>query len=167
MKRYMLQAACYMLLTVFLIASSGCDAFVRKFTRKPKKKAEAKEELVLVPEEYKQQAADKEEIYRKYFLFWQSWQDELINSLFEGGSRKKQLDCIIEAGKNLSELRLLLKESLQQKLDTSINELNELKGLIEKDIYGLNSARYLQAAERIKRNILRNFSYAKVKEQLL
>jgi hypothetical protein len=163
MRIFLLAACCLLLATL----TTGCDAFVRKFTRKPKKKAEAKEELVLVPEEYKQQAVDKDELYRKYFLFWQSWQDELINSLFEGGSRKKQLDCIIEAGRNLSELRLLLKESAQQKLDTYINELNELKGLIEKDIYGSNRAGYLQAAERIKRNILREFSYNKVKDSLI
>ena len=52
----------------------GCDAFVRKFTRKPKKERITKEEMVLVPEEYKS-TMTQEQMYRQYFLFWQSWQD--------------------------------------------------------------------------------------------
>lgn len=64
----------------FLILNMiGCEAFVRKFTRKAKK--EQREEMVLVPQEYQKPKLTKEQEYRHYFLYWQSWQDELIGSL--------------------------------------------------------------------------------------
>ena len=149
-----------------VILLTGCDAFVRKFTRKSKKEKEEKIEMVLVPEEYKV-TLSKEDLYRQYFLYWKSWQDELINSLFERGSRKKQLDCIAEAEKNLSALMPLLQEGMQRKLNIYIDELNQLKILIEKDLYGLDNARHLRVAERLKMNILRGFSYQKIKDKSL
>jgi hypothetical protein len=144
----------------------GCDAFVRKFTRKRKKEA-PKEEMVLVPEEYKPPQLTKEEVYRQYFLFWKSWHDELINSLSAGASHKKQIDCINEALENLEPLRTTLQEAKQKKLDIYINQLKDLKESIAEDLYGNNVAQNRLTAERIKRGILRDFSYDKVKKYLV
>lgn len=167
MKRYTLNAIRCTFLVVFLFASSGCDAFVRKFTRKPKKEASPQEEMVLSPEEYKGAQMSKEELYRQYFLFWKSWQDELINSLAGKASQKKQIACLEEAIKNLVNLKSLLDQSLQNKLDTSIVQMQELANEVRKDLYGNNAAIHEQKAERIKRSILRDFSYNKIKERLL
>ncbi|MCM8783080.1 MAG: hypothetical protein NC909_01600 [Candidatus Omnitrophica bacterium] len=62
------------ILLFFLLTFSffGCDAFVRKFTRKPKKDTALQKEMVLVPEEYSSMFKDKEEQYRYYFSFWHS-----------------------------------------------------------------------------------------------
>ncbi|MFA5150687.1 MAG: hypothetical protein WC433_07270, partial [Candidatus Omnitrophota bacterium] len=60
-----------------LFTLCGCEAFVRKFTRKSKKD-KVPVEMVLAPEEWKGPQMTKEEQYRQYFVFWQSWQDELI-----------------------------------------------------------------------------------------
>lgn len=143
----------------------GCEAFVRKFTRKPKKEL-PKEEMVLVPEEYKGPQMSKEDLYRQYFLFWKSWQDELITSLSPGANQKKQIDCVEEAIKNLINLKVLLNENTQRELDVYISQLNDLEGLISKDTYGANIINHRQNAERIKRNILRDFSYKKIKKDL-
>jgi hypothetical protein len=164
LRRFFLLFVLYFLLFAML----GCDAFVRKFTRKPKKESISREEMVLVPEEYKP-TMSKEQLYRQYFLFWQSWQGELITSLTptQTGNNKKQVDCAQEAIKNLSNLRTMINEDKQKKLDIYINELKELKSQIAKDFYGTNITAYARAAERIKRGILRDFSYNKVRNDLI
>jgi len=145
----------------------GCDAFVRKFTKKPKQENNLQEEMVLAPEEYKAPNMSKEELYRQYFLFWKSWQDELIESLQQRKSQKKQLDCVEEGIKNLINLRVLLNEAMQNKLDIYIDKLKDLKNAISQDLYSNNALNNAHDAERIKMDILHKFSYNKVKDNLL
>ncbi len=152
-------------LAIYLIA--GCDAFVRKFTRKPKNENNPQEEMVLAPEEYKGPNMPKDELYHQYFLYWKSWQDELIESLQQRKSQKKQLDCAEEGIKNLINLRALLNEDTQKKLDIYINELKDLKSAIGKDLYGNNATSNAHDAERLKINILQKFSYDKIKDNLI
>src|SRR3989338_3700293 len=99
MKNYPLSAIRYTLILLLIFYSLGCEAFIRKFTRKPKKENMPKEEMVLAPEEYKAPEMSKEDLYRQHFLFWRTWQDELIASLNKEGNHKKQIDCINEAVK--------------------------------------------------------------------
>jgi len=158
----------HLFIVYFLIFSLlGCEAFVRKFTRKPKKGNLPKEELVLAPEEYKGPQMSKEELYRQYFLFWKSWHDELIGSLFEGANRKKQKDCLNETIKNLEQLRALLNNEKKAKLDIYMNQIKNLDEIIAQDLYGNNITLNRLTAEQIKRNILRDFSYNKIKDYLI
>jgi len=145
----------------------GCDAFVRKFTRKPKTENAPQEEMVLAPIEYKPAPTTGEEVYRQYLLYWKSWQDELVESLLANASHKKQLGSASEAIKNLEALKKLLKENSQAKLEVYIQRLNGIRGSIENDLYGNNAASLRMNAERLKRDILRDFSYAKVKNDLI
>jgi len=167
MKAYTLYAMRYALCLILIFSLLGCDAFVRKFTRKPKKEDLPKAELVLEPQEYKAVIQSKEELYRQYFLYWRAWHDELLNALSYGGSHKKQLDCVNEAAKNLEGLAGLLNEPMQKKLDIYIRQLKDIFSQIQKDIYSNNAARYRLALENLRRNILRGFSYDKVKDYLL
>ncbi len=153
----------YFLVFTFL----GCDAFVRKFTRKSKRENLPQDEMVLAPEEYKGPQMSKEELYRQYLLFWKSWHDELIESLLQHKSQKKQIDCAEETIKNLINLRALLNIDLQKKLDIYILKLKELQSQINKDLYGTNAITNAQRAERIKRDILRDFSCNKIKIYLI
>jgi hypothetical protein len=149
---------------LLLVTSLGCEAFVRKFTRKPKKENLPQEEMVLVPEEYKGSQMSREELYRQHFLFWKSWQDELINALSQKLSQKRRIGCTEEALKNLTELKGLLNPEQNKKLDIYIESLRELRDLIAQDPYSNNAATNSQKAERLKRNILRDFSYSKIKD---
>lgn len=152
----------------FLIVDlAGCDAFVRKFTRKRRKEDLPQEEMVLAPEEWKGPQMTKEQMYRQYFLFWKSWQDELIEALLQKKSQKKQIDCSSEALKNLLALKPLLNADSQKKLDKYINRLKDLRDLISRDSYGSSSLSDANSAERIKRDILRDLSYNKIKNSLL
>src|SRR3989338_7136675 len=115
---------CRLLVISFLIVNLlGCDAFVRKFTRKTKKENLPQKEMVLAPEEWSGPQMTSEQMYRQYFLFWKSWQDELIETLLQKKSQKKQIDCSLEAIKNLLNLRALLNSDSQKKLDNYINQI--------------------------------------------
>jgi len=143
----------------------GCDAFVRKFTRKPKKGEGTRVRPVLVPKEYKS-TMTPEELYRQYFLFWKGWQDELIQSLLTSANYKKQSNCVEQATSNLLRIRAMLIPEKQQELDKYIGQLEDLGGRLGDDPYGTNSASNRLTAERIKMEILKDFSYSKVKDFL-
>jgi len=144
----------------------GCDAFVRKFTRKPKTQEFPEEEMVLAPEEYEPIALSAAERYQQDFFFWKAWQDELIVSLQEKRSQKKQLDCIKQAIKNLENLRPLLKDEFRESLERYIVQEKKLLDSIERDIYGGEVSTNMSSAERIKRNILRDLAYGKIRGHL-
>ncbi|MFH1269858.1 MAG: hypothetical protein ABIH75_02210 [Candidatus Omnitrophota bacterium] len=161
-KIFLLVTVCFLLPAIL-----GCDAFVRKFTRKQKKEDLPVEQMVLVPEEYKPPQMTKEEAYRQYFLYWKSWHDELINALSTRASQKKQIYCANEALKNLEELRKALQEARQKKLDVYIKQLKDLNKDISEDMYGNDASGNRLTAERIRRGILRDFSYKKIKDYLV
>jgi predicted ATP-dependent protease len=144
----------------------GCEAFVRKFTRKSKK-SDTPIEMVLVPEEYKGPNMSKEEIYRQYYTYWSTWHDELLNSLVQSASLKKRIDCAEQALKNLVYLRNMLTADGQKSFDAQIARLNDLLGEIKNDPYGSNNNRSFREAEKIKSNIHKGFIYPKIKNYLL
>jgi len=151
---------------VLLVNFVGCEALARKFTRKKKTEDKVAEELVLAPEEYKD-TRTKEEVYRQYFEFWKSWQSELYESLLQKKSNKKQVDCAQQAINNLMNMRQMLNPDKQKKLDVYINKMKQLRDSIAADIYGNNSTTYTEKADRIKMNVLRDFSYKKIESSLL
>lgn len=156
------------LLILFLLCFSllGCETLLKKFTRKPKQGDLPQEQMVLVPEEYPSLFASKEEEYRQYFLFWQSWQEELINALTDLKSHKKQLGCVDQAIKNLLQVKMMLDEAKQRQLEVYIQRLEDLRSALSRDIYSQAAGQYRVKAENIKRNILRYFTYSEVKESL-
>lgn len=160
-KIVLLFTVCCLLFTLI-----GCDAFVRKFTRKPKKKDLPEEEMILVPQEYEAPVMTKEEEYQQYLLLWQSWQDELLDTLLYESNHKKQVSCADEAIKNLEQLRTLLNEDKQKKLDVYILRLKGLKDSVIQDVYGANNSSFRLIAEEIKRAVIRDFAYHKIKGSL-
>lgn len=170
MKKEKIKIAVSRILLISLVFSLlGCESFVRKFTRKPKKDRYKKQEMVLNPEEYKGPEMSKVELYRQYFLFWKSWQDELIAALSDrvNLNHKKQLDCAQEAMRNLAQLKALLNEQKQKELDAYLIKASEMVVSIEEDVYGAGSNGNRFSAEQLKRNILRDFSFEKVKNCLI
>ncbi|MBI4707011.1 MAG: hypothetical protein HY761_03690 [Candidatus Omnitrophica bacterium] len=159
------QIICCVFVSCFLVSALGCEAFVRKFTRK--KKTQVEEEMVLEPEEFKGPGLSKEQLYRQYFLFWKSWQTELIEAFLQARSQKKKLDCAQQAIDNLNNLRPLLNTDAQTKLDVYIGQLKNLKHEIEGDAYNTHNIGNRQIAERIKMNVLRDFSWQKIKDSVI
>jgi hypothetical protein len=150
-----------------LVSGTGCEAFVRKFTRKRNKDNLPKEEMIIAPQEYKPPIMTIEEVYRQYFLYWKSWHDELADALAHSTNQKKFLSCADEAIKNLQELYNLLNEAKRKQLDSYLTKYSELRQQLEADIYAAGASRLRSKAENLRRGILRNFSYQKIKDELL
>lgn len=158
---------CFVLAVYFLIFNLiGCDAFVRKFTRKPKKSDEPME-LVLYPEEYKGPGLSKEALYRQSFLFWKSWMDELIECLNPRGNYKRQVKSAEEAIKNVLDMRKMLNDEGKKKIDVYLKKLAELKESIAGDMYNSRTSFNRNDTERLRRDMLRDLGYPKVKAMLL
>lgn len=152
---------------VFIIANLlGCESIVRKFTRKTKDSEKHKEEMVLVPEEYKGQQMSKEELYRKRLMYWESWQDEVISSLLDNASYKKRVSCINYAVKHIKEMQGMLVGAKREKFDTYVKRMLELQVAITEDSNGHYLSRNRSTAEHLKIEILRHFSYGDIKDSL-
>jgi hypothetical protein len=148
-----------------LLELLGCEAFTRKFTRKPKKQ-DAAVEMVLVPEVYKGPNMTKEEIYRQYYTYWSSWQDELINVLTGQSTWKKKVDCAQEALKNLLKMKMLVVDPAQKNFEPAVAGLNDLLVYIKSDIYGQMNDRNRRIAEKIRTEIHDNLNYPQIKNYL-
>jgi len=163
-----MKCAKYLKLIVILllvIDLAGCDAFVRKFTRK-KKNDGPQEELVLTPEEYKD-TRSSEQKYRQLFMYWKAWQDELIESLLMNKSLKKRVDCAEQALKYLGEIKPLLDVKKQQELGAYLIRLADLKDMVSDDTYGARNHYYRLKAENLRRSVLQHFSYPDIKKSVI
>jgi hypothetical protein len=150
--------------TIYYLLSTitGCEAFVRKFTRKPKK-PEVIEEPVLVPQIYPESSYPAQNMYKDYYFLFRSWMDELVNHLEPSANRKKQIDCIKEAKENLLKMHSILKEEKQKELESYIEKLEEiedqLKGFLSQ--YSLYSLK--NQSMSLKSKISKDFSYTRIK----
>lgn len=156
------------LIFIFLVSNlMGCESLARKFTRKKKPEDKPKEELVLQPEEYKGPNLTKEQLYRKYLEYWKSWQDELITAFLNNGTYKKRVDCIMQAIKNLEQLRKMLNADKQKVMDDYIRRMQALSDRITGDVYGVDMKSQRVETERLRMGILKDLSYRKVKDSLI
>src|SRR3989338_324309 len=152
---------------VFLVLCSwpGCEAFVRKFTRKTKKTV--LEEPVIQPQEYPSTALSREELYRDYFLFWETWADELLNFLKEDANAKKQKACANEALDNLTKMQSLLNEEKANALQGLIEEFNTFRNILSENRLNRADISYLRnKLERVKAKVHRGFIFSKVNKDL-
>lgn len=163
MKKRVSFIVCVMFVCVHAL---GCEAFVRKFTRKPKKEQTKVEEQVVAPEDYTVAARTSEEAYREDFFIWRSWHEELVYWLVKDGNRKKQMDCLRQTKKSLQELGKLLGQGYALTVSGFISQLDELAAAMEKDIYGQKVEIFRQKAEALYRQINRQLSFASVKDAL-
>lgn len=151
----------YLLFTVLI----GCEAFVRKFTRKQKEIK--KEEPVIQPEVYPEAGASNEQLYKDYFLFWQTWSDELLAHLNEKANAKKQKECAYEALDNLMKLEPLLNEEKAKALEPLLNEFKTVKNIIFAGHLNSPDFDYLRIkVERIKSKVHRSFVFLKARKDL-
>lgn len=156
----------YFCFLFFVLCSlTGCEAFVRKFTRKSKKVV--LEEPVIQPQEYPQTALSREELYRDYFLFWETWADELLNFLKEDANAKKQKACANEALDNLIKMQSLLNEEKSAALQQLIEEFSILKNILSENSFNRADLSYLRnKLEKIKAKAHRGFIFSKVKKDM-
>lgn len=153
--------ACILILILF-VSSAGCATLQRKFARKEKE--EERIAPVITTYDYSKELR-VDELYRKHFLFWQSWQTELINRL--DATLKKRTTCYDYIISSLMEMRKYLIGPKVEELDSFIVEVKSIETDIkDKKLSKSSQYRIKRILERTKRQIDRKFSYPNVKGSL-
>jgi hypothetical protein len=89
-----------------------------------------------------------------------------LNSLLENTSHKKKIFCLSEAIKNLNILKDLILDEKRTGLERYIQQLEEIKLKLSKDIYTSNINWYYNRAELLRKDILRDYHFSKIKDYL-
>ena len=154
-------ATCIIIL-MLSISFTGCAGLQRKFTRKKEK--EEKVVPIITTYDYSKELR-LDELYKKRFLFWKTWQLELIDRL--DSTYKKRIVCYDHVVENLLEMKKYLTSSKVVQLEGFIKEVTSINPDIKKKRL-LKSERYRMrlVLEKTKRQIDREFSYSKVKDFL-
>ncbi|MDP2980702.1 MAG: hypothetical protein Q8N67_01365 [Candidatus Omnitrophota bacterium] len=144
------------------ICVAGCAGMQRKFARK--KKEEEKQLPIVTTYDYaKEQRVD--ELYKKRFLFWKSWQGELIDRMGDG--YKKRTECYDELMQNLLEMQKYLDDEKNKELEVFVTEIKSVDPDVKKiDLTSSERYRIAQLLEKTKRLIDKRFSYTHVKDSL-
>ena len=151
--------SCVLLLT-------GCETLQKKFTRK--KKAQKQEVMIVSPRDYSAHPFPSDVLYKQYFIYWKSWNQELVTGFNDRASDKKVLDCTQQALINLKKMASYLREQQAKELGVYIKKTEEISdGILE--VRGLPPAhadnlRY--KAERILSAVNRQFDLTKMKKYL-
>jgi hypothetical protein len=140
----------------------GCAGFQRKFARK--KTEEARPQAVVTTYDYAKELR-VDELYKKRFLYWKSWQGELIDRMEDG--YKKRAECYDELMQNLLEMQKYLNDEKYKELGAFIIDIKSIDADVrEIDLTNNEKYRISQLLEKTKRLIDKRFSYRKVKDYL-
>lgn len=157
----MRRAISWILVFFMLVNLTGCETLAKKFRRKPKK-------TVKMPRMYQIKKYEKKptpELYKKHYVYWESWQSELIQVL--GQNRKKDILCIDQIISNLQDMQNILVPEKGKEMEPHIERLIKVKEMIANtDLTKSNSGYVLRILEREDRLITKNFAYRKVKDSL-
>ncbi|MFA5388412.1 MAG: hypothetical protein WC312_01500 [Candidatus Omnitrophota bacterium] len=149
-------------IVMLCVSIAGCEGVQRKFARK-KQKEEKPLPVVTTYDYAKELRVD--ELYKKRFLFWKSWQGELIDRMGDG--YKKRAECYDELVKNIEEMQKYLNDEKYKELEAFITEIKSLgPGVKKTDLTNSERYRITQALEKTKRLIDKRFSYNAVKDSL-
>lgn len=152
----------YAVIIILCISIAGCAGLQRKFARR--KKDEPKTPAIVTTYDYpiEQRVG---ELYKKRFLFWKSWQGELIDRMADG--YKKRAECYDELMQNLLEMQKYLNDEKYKELESFIVEIRSVDPDVKK-IYLTQNEKYriAQLLEKTKRLIDKRFSYSRVKGQM-
>lgn len=146
----------------FLLSTSlcGCASFKKKFVRKPKDIE--KPTPIMHTKDYTQEYPNIL-LYKKHYLFWRYWQEELINSL--GSNRKKEFRCARSALDELKALGNYLIPEGKESLAPYIAELESItKQILSKRLIGSQVSKLKRELEKHKRNVQRSFFYKDVEK---
>lgn len=139
----------------------GCANLQRKFTRK-------KKETVKMPRIYKVRDYERKptpELYKKHYVYWESFQSEMIKTL--GKNHKKDKMCIEHILSNLKDMQNMLVPDKAAQMDLHISRLAKVKDVVEKEeLSKFNQNYIMMTLERESRYIKREFVYDKVKNSL-
>lgn len=152
--------AAIILVIVFALEATGCDAFRKKFVRK---KNQERIQVYYEPEKYEK--APAEALYKKHYIYWKTLHEELTNNIGESPVNiSRTAEGVVS---NLQDMKRYLNEEKAAELETYIRQMEKIKS----DLSGRHTSiagerRAKRKSEEIYRKIKREFSYKKVKDYI-
>lgn len=150
-----------LLVVILCFALAGCGpGWKKKFVRK---KTPVVPEKVFVYEPQDYQSEPNAEIYKRSFIFWRAWQEELVFRL--GQNRSGDLRAFTEALKNIDEMKACLTEQKAVELEDYKKRLDTLYTYYKSanlDIVRTNQMR--QDLDRLMLKIDKIFRYSRAKD---
>lgn len=167
MKRNRVEILIVMCFVACVFFATGCETLRRKFVRKRKNTGNT-EPMVIVPRDYSAHPFPNDVLYKQYFVYWKSWNQELVSSLNDKLSYKKVIDCVRQSLVNLKKMKDLLSDEKAGELQGYIIKTQELESRIEyaKNLHPSQMNMLKYDAERILSNVNRNFDLRKMKGYL-
>ena len=150
-----------------MLLTTGCESLKKKFTRKNKSQ-KTEEVMIVSPRDYSANPLPNDVLYKRYFTYWKSWNQELLTSLNDRPSDIKVLDCTEQAIINLKKMATYLNEAKAKELSGYIQQTENIKDTVL-EVRGLPPAqvddlRY--KSERILSAVNRKFDLTKMRPYL-
>ncbi len=149
---------CFSLLT-------GCETLRKKFTRK-RKPVQNSEDVVIVPRDYDEHPFPSDVLYKQYFAYWKSWNQELIDSLnAQEESFKRLMSSSQQSIVNLKKMSSYLVDEKAVGLNAHVEKLEKIQAEIER-AHNLPSDRlrvFRYKVSRIHSCVSRDYDYTKMK----
>ncbi len=150
------------LVLILTISLTGCEAIQRKFTRKRKKKA-------VTPRFFNEGISEtrpKPELYAMHYVYWKTWQEDLINNL--GLNRKRDLLACSEIMTNLKDMRKLLIEEKAVELDPYVKEMQAITDSItEGSMTTIREGLVKRRLDTLRARIVGQFYIKKIQEYIV
>ncbi len=158
----------FVVLMVFLALDiSGCTSLKglrSKFIRE--KKEEEQRPTVILALEEDEDIANYHELYKKHFLLWQYWHDELIASIEE--NFKKQQQCAMQTVEHLSYLKKYVIEEKRPLLVDYVKRVSSIKDKIsDRRLSDIQRSRIAKELEKIKRLVDKEYRYSEIKDYII
>jgi hypothetical protein len=118
---------CALCILSFLL--SGCQPLRKKFTRKKKgdKEAEGKFIPVLEPIDYPVKAYSLEQDYKQHFSLWKVWERDLMQSIENDDSDKRQKYLLGKSLEELGEMNALMGEAQQAGFGAVLEQVRQIQ----------------------------------------
>ncbi len=154
-----------LLLLCAVLMVSGCETLPRKFVRKKKEPAHVSA-VMFTDEGPSEKAYSNEYYYKMHYTLWKTWHDDMILNLT--GNAKKLMRCTDEAYSHLDQMQGYLKPEKAVELKASLDELGQYRSRIKAhSLSRSEAATFKSDLDRVRRQVVNNFYYDKVKDSVL
>jgi hypothetical protein len=150
----------------FVFCVCGCEAFRKKFVRKPKKEKEIK--VIVRTQEY-EYPYSVVVAYKNYYLYWRAAHEELYQLLSsQDDNRKKRIFTAKRIVENLLQMQQLLLPEKRSKIDDYIAELNRIVQQLDRyKLTRLQKLRIKSTLDKQRRQIQKELHYRHIQDYLI
>ena len=144
----------------FVLLTSGCATFRKKFIRQKKKDANINQgDLpILEPVDYPEKVYSPLDMYKQHYSLWKVWDRDFIQAVESNSSDKRQIYLLEQAVGQLEEMKKALTDEKQAEFAILIDELRSVGKIYEKPFATRNRFSIIKKVERHASKIRNQFA---------